>query len=48
MGGRRGEKAFAEAGEKGTGSFHMALIDALSTITADDFMQMGRYGQEQL
>ena len=48
MMGIAGEKAFAEAGEKCTGSFHMALIDALSTITADDFMQMGRYGQEQL
>lgn len=38
-----GELAFREAGEKGTGSFHMAVIDALSRLDEKTVKEMARF-----
>lgn len=40
-----GELAFAKAGATGTGSFHIALIDALSQICENTYMEMGKITQ---
>lgn len=40
-----GELAFAKAGSTGTGSFHIALIDALSQICENTYMEMGKITQ---
>ena len=38
-----GELAFREAGEKGTGSFHMAVIDALSRLDEKTVKEMAQF-----
>lgn len=43
--GMAGELAYQKAGSIGTGSFHIALIDALSQICENTYMEMGRLKQ---
>lgn len=43
--GMAGETAFFKAGSTGTGSFHIALIDALSQICENTYIEMGKLTQ---
>lgn len=43
-----GETSFEKAGQTGTGSFHMGIIDALSMLDADSVMAQAEFEEEQL
>ncbi|MGN0276044.1 MAG: hydroxyethylthiazole kinase [Hominisplanchenecus sp.] len=44
--GMAGELAYEKAGKTGTGSFHIAVIDALSCLDTEKMKEMGRFEEE--